>query len=93
MDPDVKALAELADVAEPFKVLFQHGSLEVEIYKPDKVDLQQPHTRDEIYVIASGSGQFVNGDQQHPVEPGDHVAEPSAGGRHCGGSQPWSMNA
>lgn len=65
------ALDGLAEVAEPFKVLFEHGTLEVEIYKPEGVDHQQPHTRDEVYVIASGSGTFINGDQQHPFETGE----------------------
>jgi hypothetical protein len=31
--------------------LFRHGSLEVEFYRPEGVDLQQPHDRDEIYVV------------------------------------------
>ncbi|HYG37119.1 MAG TPA: hypothetical protein VD908_00810 [Cytophagales bacterium] len=34
-----------------FVELFKHGSLQVEVYKPDKTDKQQPHDRDEIYVI------------------------------------------
>ena len=53
------ALAEVGDAPEPFKVLFRHGSLEVEMYKPEVVDHQQPHTRDEIYVVATGSGTFA----------------------------------
>ena len=55
------ALSSLADNASPFKELFSHGSLTVEIYKPAEVDHQQPHTRDELYVIATGSGTFVKG--------------------------------
>jgi len=49
--------------------LFKHGSLAVEYYRPERVDLQNPHTRDEVYVIASGSGWFVNGSERHPFEP------------------------
>jgi len=41
-----------------FTEIFKHGSLVVEFYKPDNIDLQQPHDRDEIYVIASGAGTF-----------------------------------
>lgn len=66
-----RAMSELKSTTEPFKALFEHGTLAVEFYKPDKVDLQQPHTRDELYVIAAGSGQFINGDVQHPVEAGE----------------------
>lgn len=62
------ALSEVAAVEEPFKTLFRHGSLEVEMYKPEGVDHQQPHTRDEIYVVAAGSGTFViDGNSQECV--------------------------
>lgn len=65
------ALEALAAEDKPFKSLFTHGSMEVEIYKPEKVDNQTPHTRDELYVIASGSGEFINGEKQHVVEVGE----------------------
>jgi mannose-6-phosphate isomerase-like protein (cupin superfamily) len=71
------ALAELASQDQPFKKLFEHGTLEVEIYKPDQVDLQTPHTRDEIYVIASGSGIFINGEARHSVEVGEVLFVPA----------------
>ncbi|MGN8226264.1 cupin domain-containing protein [Gracilimonas sp. BCB1] len=57
--------------------LFEHGSLEVEYYKPDKVDKQKPHDRDEIYVVISGSGIFVNGDQRHAFETGQVLFVPA----------------
>ncbi len=41
-----------------FQELFQHGSLSLEMYRPEKIDLQKPHSRDEVYVVARGSGQF-----------------------------------
>ena len=53
-----------------FMTLFRHGSLEVEIYKPDRIDRQTPHTRDEVYVVISGTGYFNNGQVRHPFEPG-----------------------
>ncbi len=65
------ALDDLSNVDTPFKVLFEHGSLEVEIYKPEGIDQQQPHARDEVYVIASGSGTFINGDHEHRFETGE----------------------
>ena len=40
--------------------MFRYGSLSVEVYQPDKIDKQEPHERDEIYVIISGSGTFIN---------------------------------
>jgi len=54
-----------------FANLFRHGSVQVEIYAPRGEDLQQPHTRDEIYVVASGSGWFINGEKSMPFSTGD----------------------
>ena len=70
-------LAELKGHDAPFKKLFEHGSLEVEIYKPVGVDKQTPHTRDEIYVIISGTGYFVNGDSRDQFEPGEVLIVPA----------------
>ena len=55
----------------------EHGSLVVEIYKPDKIDLQTPHTRNEIYVVISGTGWFVNGDVRHRFEVGQVLFVPA----------------
>ena len=51
--------------------LFEHGTLQVKAYAPRGADPQQPHTRDEIYVIASGAGWFVNGEVRHRFAPHD----------------------
>ena len=42
----------------PFTLLLKSGSMSIEYFAPTNVDTQQPHTQDEIYVIASGSSQF-----------------------------------
>ena len=47
-----------------FAQLFAHGSLTVEMYAPREADPQKPHTRDEVYVIAQGSGVFICQDSQ-----------------------------
>ena len=66
------ALEQLAAAGGPrFLTLFEHGSLQVELYAPRGHDPQQPHTRDELYVVAQGSGQFFNGETRRPVQPGD----------------------
>jgi mannose-6-phosphate isomerase-like protein (cupin superfamily) len=54
-----------------FATVFQHGSLEVEIYAPRGTDPQQPHTRDEIYFVAAGAGEFVCGDSRTTFGPTD----------------------
>ena len=71
------ALDELAQHDSTFIKLFSHGSLEVEMYKPENIDLQQPHTRDEVYVVARGNGQFINGEDRHPVGPGEVLFVPA----------------
>ncbi len=72
-----KAAELLKESDKEFIKLFEHGSLEVEYYKPDKIDKQQPHERDEIYVVISGSGFFVNGEDRHPFEPGQVLFVPA----------------
>ncbi|MFD0749738.1 cupin domain-containing protein [Mucilaginibacter calamicampi] len=64
-----------------FTEVFKHGTLSVEFYKPNKVDLQQPHDRDEVYVVASGTGTFKNGDKTWAFKPGDFLFVP-AGTEH-----------
>ena len=41
--------------------LFEHGSLVIKLYAPRGSDPQTPHSRDEVYVVAQGSGEFVCG--------------------------------
>ena len=62
---------------ERYVELFRHGTLSVELYAPRGHDSQTPHTRDEVYVVARGSGEFVNGDRRHPFEPGDLLFVPA----------------
>lgn len=60
-----------------FIQLLQHGSLEVEIYKPNKIDKQKPHSRNEIYVVISGSGNFVNGRVRQSFQSGEVLFVPA----------------
>ena len=61
----------LSQSSSPFEVAFAHGTMSVELYRPDQVDAQNPHDQDELYVIMSGSGTFINGSDRHPFSPGD----------------------
>ena len=73
-----EALARLPGPAgERYVELFAHGTLSVELYAPRGHDPQQPHTRDEVYVVGQGSGQFLNGDERHPFGPGDLLFVPA----------------
>ena len=58
--PITAALQQLTASKKEFVQLFSRGTLQIELYKPDVIDKQQPHTRDEIYVIVSGEAMFYN---------------------------------
>jgi len=60
-----------------FAVLGSHGSLTVELYQPMGVDMQQPHDRDECYVVTDGTGLFEMGEQTVPFAPGDFIFVPA----------------
>lgn len=60
-----------------FTELLRHGSLDVEIYAPRGVDEQQPHSRDELYVVASGAGDFVVDGRRDRFGPGDLIFAPA----------------
>ncbi|MES2730483.1 MAG: cupin domain-containing protein [Bacteroidota bacterium] len=56
---------------ERFASVFEHGSFSAEVYAPQGIDPQQPHTRDEAYVVVKGSGEFVNGESRLLFQAGD----------------------
>jgi mannose-6-phosphate isomerase-like protein (cupin superfamily) len=62
---------------ERFVELFRHGTLSVELYAPRDHDPQTPHTRDEVYVVVEGTGQFRNGPERHRFAPGDLLFVPA----------------
>ncbi len=60
-----------------YGVLLERGTLELGFYKPDGIDPQQPHTQDEIYVVQSGSGFFVLGEERQRFETGEALFVPA----------------
>ena len=64
-----------------YGILLEHGTLELGYYKPDTEDLQQPHDRDEVYIVRSGRGVFECGGRSQSFEPGEALFVP-AGVRH-----------
>jgi mannose-6-phosphate isomerase-like protein (cupin superfamily) len=57
--------------------IFSHGSLVVELYTPVGRDPQKPHTRDEVYFVARGTGFFFDGEQRHSVRAGSFLFVPA----------------
>ena len=84
-DTDVRVRASVAEAlallpgagGRRFAKVLEHESLLVEIYAPRGTDPQQPHTRDELYVVVTGSGRFVNGGERHAFAPGDVLFVPA----------------
>lgn len=54
-----------------YGVLLEHGTMELGYYVPRGQDGQQPHDQDEIYIVHSGSGTFLCGDDEIVFGPGD----------------------
>jgi mannose-6-phosphate isomerase-like protein (cupin superfamily) len=69
-----EALAQLpGEGGVRFVSLFTHGSLQLEIYAPRGSDPQKPHTRDEVYIVVAGRGEYVCEGARQPFEPGDFL--------------------
>jgi mannose-6-phosphate isomerase-like protein (cupin superfamily) len=49
----------------------------IELYAPVEEDKQMPHDRDELYIVATGSGTFSRGDEVVPFGPGDLLFVPA----------------
>ena len=62
--------------------LFEHGSLVVKLYAPRGHDPQTPHSRDEVYVIARGSGEFVCNERRQACGPEDLLFAPAGVEHH-----------
>lgn len=73
-----EALARIPGAdGERFAKMLEHGSLSVEIYAPRGHDPQTPHEQDEVYVVMSGTGEFVNGGERCAFSEGDVLFVPA----------------
>jgi mannose-6-phosphate isomerase-like protein (cupin superfamily) len=57
--------------------LLTHGSLNLRWYAPRGVDRQTPHDRDEVYIVAAGTGWFVRDGDRFRFGPGDALFVPA----------------
>lgn len=71
----LQAVAASGD--ERYGILLRHDTLEIGFYAPEGVDPQTPHDRDEVYVVHSGVGIFVRGDNEQPFGAGDVLFVPA----------------
>ncbi len=77
-----EAKAQLDKATDPFVLLMQHGSMQVEYFSPKKEDTQTPHKQDELYVIATGNSLFYRGDEVINCKQGDVLFVPAGMHHH-----------
>ena len=71
------ATEQLGALSDSFIVLFKRGDFSVELFAPQDVDTQQPHQQDEVYIVVSGSGLFLRGEERVPFVQGDFLFVPA----------------
>jgi mannose-6-phosphate isomerase-like protein (cupin superfamily) len=71
------AIKKLSETNQLFLELFTHGSLSVEVYKPVEKDFQEPHEKDEIYIVISGEGDFYSDGNYSKFKQGDFLFVPA----------------
>jgi mannose-6-phosphate isomerase-like protein (cupin superfamily) len=58
------SLLPAPDAAPRSATVFRHGTLLVKLFAPRGKDSQGPHAQDELYIVAKGSGWFINGGER-----------------------------
>jgi mannose-6-phosphate isomerase-like protein (cupin superfamily) len=66
---------------ERYATALAHGSMSSGLYAPVGADPQTPHTQDEVYIVRSGTAEFVTADERHPCGT-DDVLFVAAGVEH-----------
>ena len=54
-----------------YREMLRHGTMSLGLYAPREIDRQQPHTQDEVYIVAAGRGAFLLAGQRFECGPGD----------------------
>jgi mannose-6-phosphate isomerase-like protein (cupin superfamily) len=78
-----QARSRLPVEADVFKVYYglRHGTMRAGLYAPEHIDTQTPHKQDELYIVASGTGEFVKNGERIRFQPHD-VLFVEAGAEH-----------
>ena len=71
------ALARLAASGQTYGEVLAASGFDVGLYRPEGSDPQGPHKRDEIYVVAAGTGAFLRGEERTDCKPGDLLFVPA----------------
>lgn len=67
---------------ERYAAGFDHGTMSLGFYAPVGSDPQQPHERDEIYIVQAGTSKFLLGDEMLSLSAGDAVFVPAGVPHH-----------
>src|ERR1700680_4771660 len=71
------ALHHLLAAKADYTRLIEQKTFDVGIYRPLRVDPQTPHSRDELYVVASGRGEFICAGETKAFGHGDPFFVPA----------------
>ena len=77
LDEALERIAARGGQPKPFEVMLNHGSARIGVYAPRGSDPQLPHDQDEVYIVARGSGVFLNGSTRASFGPGDMLFVPA----------------
>ncbi|MBW8784612.1 MAG: cupin domain-containing protein [Novosphingobium sp.] len=59
-------------------VAVEHGTMRTLLYAPRGEDSQQPHKRDEVYVVRTGTAEFVRDGERARIAAGDVFFVPAS---------------
>lgn len=60
-----------------YLISFNNSDCLFEYWKPRAEDTQEPHDRDEVFVLVAGQSDFSLGDKQRSVKTGDLIFVPA----------------
>jgi mannose-6-phosphate isomerase-like protein (cupin superfamily) len=72
-----EAIKLLNEQDKTFVRVMEEGKMTVEYYVPKKIDTQQPHNKNEIYIIASGTTDFFRAGDTIKCKKGDAIHVPA----------------
>ena len=75
------ALIRLAETNTDYIEIIEKQTFDLGLYRPVDIDPQTPHARDELYIVARGTGRFACGEEVEEFAPGDAFFVP-AGSEH-----------
>ena len=75
------ALAAIPKADQPHAETFRHGTMKLSLFAPRSCADQPPTAHDQLYLVVTGRGEFVRGNQRTTFEPGDVLFAP-AGAAH-----------